>query len=74
MFKIIVIAALAIIGVAAKKEDFPSFDMFHADCSIDATYPKDCGTIYTRMSQILVAYENKDPSNGTYKSIEKSEN
>ena len=45
MQKLLIVAAVALMGVIADKSDFPAFDMFHADCAMDATYPKSCASI-----------------------------
>lgn len=73
MQKLLIVAAVALMGVIADKSSFPDFDAFHADCAMDATYPKSCVSIQASMQTILTAYKNGDPGNGIYEIVESSD-
>ena len=74
MQKLIIVAAVALMGVIAKKSQFPGFDMFHADCAMDATYASSCATVYSSMQGLLKQTGGVDLGKGLYEIVETTEN
>lgn len=71
MFKSIIVASLAILGVSADISKFPTFDAFHANCAIEVTYPQQgCSTVYALMLNTLTNFQHGDAGKGVYAFVE----
>ena len=76
MYKSIILAAVALVAsVSADIRDFPSFDSFHANCALQATYGgQQCSDVYSSMKSVLVSWEQGDPGKGLYAIKEEKDN
>ena len=74
MFKALIVAAIAIVGVSADISKFPSFDAFHANCAIDVTYPgQQCSTTYALMLYWLTQFQQGDVGKGVYAFVDQKQ-
>ena len=63
------IGLIALFATAqADASDFPSFDIFHSHCYVEATFPGQlCKVTYDNLSKIVVNFNSgSDPSHGQY--------
>ena len=74
MFKSLLLAAVAIVGVSADISKFPSFDAFHANCAIDATYAgEQCSSVFASMKAVLTQFQGGDVGKGVYAFVDQKE-
>jgi len=74
MFKALIVAAVAIAGVAADISKFPSFDAFHANCAIQVTYPgQQCSAVYSSMKAVLTQFQGGDAGRGVYAFVDQKQ-
>jgi hypothetical protein len=67
MFKALIVAAIAVVGVSADISKFPSFDAFHANCAIQVTYTgQQCSAIFKFMKYELTLFQGGDAGKGVY--------
>ena len=63
-----------ILNASGRKEDFPSFDIFHANCAMKASYKNQpCASVYANIQKVLKEYENGDEGKGVYKVEDKQD-
>ena len=74
MFKALIVAAIAVVGVSAEISKFPSFDAFHANCAIQVTYTaQQCSAVYSSMKNALTQFQGGDAGKGVYAFVDQKE-
>lgn len=74
MFKALLVAAVAIVGVSADISKFPSFDAFHANCAIDVTYAgKQCSSVFASLKAVLTQFQAGDVGKGVYAFVDQKQ-
>lgn len=74
MFKALIVAAVAIVGVSADISKFPSFDAFHANCAIDVTYAgQQCSSVFDSLKTVLTQFQGGDAGKGVYAFVDQKE-
>ena len=74
MFKALIVAVVAIVGVSADISKFPSFDSFHANCAITATYSgQQCSSVFNSMKAVLTEFQGGDVGKGVYAFVDQKE-
>ena len=72
MYKAIAIAGLVLVA-SASIQDFPAFDMTHANCAMDVTFAgKTCSTIHDELKTVIDGYAAGDVGKGVYEYVESS--
>ena len=61
-----IVASSMLLLAAAKKSDFPSFDLFHTHCQMDFTYDTDCDSAYKQIDATVKGFAKTDPAQGHY--------
>lgn len=74
MNKILTISAF-VASVFAGKQNFPGFDMFHANCALQVTYPtKNCATVFAGLESAVKSFNPEPLSKGLYSIKEEATN
>eukprot|EP00347_Sterkiella_histriomuscorum_P012499 403368346 len=67
MLKNILIASLSLTLVLCTKEEFPSFDIFHANCVVQVTYPsQSCQQTHINLERTIRSFNPEPDAKGIY--------